>query len=78
MCLRETFATQLPSQLSLELLKALSLRLNQCFGLFNLTPIEKSSQTGALRHLSKHVFRGRKFRKYISYEGHLFLKMFEI
>ena len=72
MCLRLTFATQLSSHWLLELVKTLSLRLNQCFGLFTMTPVEKSSQRGAFRHLSKHIFRGRKFRKYISSEGHLF------
>ena len=72
MSLRVTFPTELPSQWSLKLVKALSLRLNRCFGLFAMTPVERSSQTGVFRHLSKHVFLGRQFRKYISYEGHLF------
>ena len=72
MSLRVTFATQLPSEWSLELVKALSLRLNRCFGLFTMTPVERSSQTGVFRHLSKHVFLGRQFWKSISYEGHLF------
>ena len=54
------------------MIKALSLRLSQCFGLFSMSPVERSSQTGVFRHLSRHVFRGRWFRKYISYEGHLF------
>ena len=74
MCLRETFATQLLSQWSLELVKALSLRLNQSFGLFTMSFVERSSQSGVFRHLSKDVFRGRYFRKYISYEGHLFFE----
>ena len=74
MCLRVTFATQLPSQWSLKMIKMLSLRLNQCFLPFTMSPVETSSQTGVFRHLSKHVFRGRQFRKYISYEGHLFWK----
>ena len=72
MSLRVTFPTELPSQWSLKLVKALSFRLNRCFGLFAMTPVERSSQTGVFRHLSKHVFLGRQFRKYISYEGHLF------
>ena len=78
MCLRVTFATQLPSQGSLKMIKALSLRLNQCFCPFTILPFERSSRTGVFGHLFKHVFRGRKFRKYISYEGHLFLEIFEI
>ena len=72
MCLREAFASQLLSQWLLEPVKALSLRLNQCFGLFTMSPVERSSQTGVFRNLSMHVFLGRQFRKYISYEGHLF------
>ena len=72
MSLRATFPTQLSSQWSLKPAKALSLRLNRCFGLFTMTPVERSSQTGVFRHLSKHVFRGRQFRKCITYEGHLF------
>ena len=43
-----------------------------------MTPVERSSKTETLTHLSKHVFGGGQFHKYISYEGHLFLKMFEI
>ena len=67
-----TFATQLPSQWLLELVKALLLRLNRCFGLFTMSPVERSFQTVVFRHLSKDVFHCRYFRKYISYEGHLF------
>ena len=59
------------------MIKMLSLRLNQFFGPLTMSPVERSSQTVVFRHLSKHVFRGRYFRKYISYEGHLFLKMFD-
>ena len=59
MCLRVFFATQLPSQLSIELIKALSLGLNEIFGLFTMSPLERSCQTGVFRHLSKQVVRGR-------------------
>ena len=38
------------------MIKALSLRLNQIFGPFTMSRVEGSSQTGAFRHLSKHVF----------------------
>ena len=78
MCLRVTFATQLPSQGSLKMKKALSLRLNQCFAPFTMSPVEGSCKTGAFRHLSKNLFRGQQFRKYISFEGILLLKMSEI
>ena len=78
MCLRVTFATQLPSHWSLNMIKTLSLRLNQCFCPLTILSLERSSETGVFRHLSKHVFRGRYFRKYIRYEGHLFFEMFRI
>ena len=74
MCLRVTFATQLPSEWSLKMIKALSLRLNQSFGPFTMSPVETSSETGVFRHLSKHVFRAQESRKYRIYEGHLFTK----
>ena len=51
--------------------------MNQCFGSFTMLPVQGSSQTGAFRDLSKHVFRGRLFWKYIRCEGRLFLKMFK-
>ena len=74
MCLRVTFATQLPSQWSFKMIKALSLRSNQIFGPFTMSPLENSSQTRVFRHLSKHVFCGRQLWKYISYEGIFFWK----
>ena len=58
MDLRLTFATQLPSQGSLKMIKALSLSMNQGFGRFTMSLVEASSETGAFRHLSKHLFRG--------------------
>ena len=78
MCLRVTFATQLHSQWSLKIVKAPSLKLNQCFAAFTMSPVKRSSQTGAFRDLSNHVFRVRQFWKYIRYEGHFFLKIFDI
>ena len=78
MSLGVTFATPLPSQGSLKMIKAPSLILNQLLGPFTMSPVEGSSQTGVFRHLSMHVFRGPYVRKYISCEGHLFLKMLEI
>ena len=74
MCLRVIFTTQLPSQWSFKMIKALSLRLNQCFTTFTMSPVEGFSQMGAFRHLSKPVFRGRQFGKYINYEGIFFRK----
>ena len=56
------------------MIKVLSLRLNQCFSPFRMSPVESSSQTRAFRHLSKDVFCARLFRKYISYERIFFWK----
>ena len=39
-----------------------------------MSPVERSFQTGVFRYLSKDVFRGRQFQKYISYEGHIFFE----
>ena len=78
MCLRVTFASQLHSEGSLKMVKALSLKLNQCFAPFTMSPVKRSSQTGAFKDLSNHVFRVWQFWKYIRYEGHFFLKMFDI
>ena len=39
--------------------KALSLRLNHCFGPSTMSSVEGSSQTGAFGRLYKHLFRGR-------------------
>ena len=43
MSLRATFATPLPSQWSLKVITALSLRLNQRFSPFTMSPVEGSS-----------------------------------
>ena len=51
MSLRVTFPTQLPSQWSMNMVKTLALRLNQCFGPFTMSPVEGSSQRGPFRHL---------------------------
>ena len=50
----------------------------QCLCLFTMLLVEEFSQTGLFRHLSNHVFHSPYGQKYISYEGHLFLKMFKI
>ena len=51
------------------MVKVLALRLNQCFGPFAMSSVEASSQTGAFKHLSKHLLQCRQFQKYRSYEG---------
>ena len=72
------FPTQLPSYWSMNMVRELPLRLNQCFGPFTMLPVDRWSKTGLFRHLPDHVFRGPWFRKYINSEGHLSLKMFKI
>ena len=59
MCPGVTFAGQLALQGSLKMIEALSLRLNQYFVPFSMSPFEGSSETGAFRHLSNDFFRGR-------------------
>ena len=61
-----------------DMVKIQSLRLNQWFGPFTISPIEGSSEARLFRHLSNQVFRSLQFRKCISYEDHLFLRMFKI
>ena len=60
------------------MVKELALRLNQCFDPFTMLPVDGSSQTGLFRHLFTHVFRDPYFRKYISFEGHICLKIFKV
>ena len=59
------------------MIKLLSCRSQQCLGPFTLLLFEGSSETRLFRQLSNHVFCSSKFSKYISYEGHLFFKMFK-
>ena len=56
----------------------LALRVNQCFRPFTMLRVDGLSQMGLFRYLSNHDFRGTLFRKFISYESHLFSKMFKI
>ena len=55
--------------------KLLSLRLQQCFKPFAMLSVEGSPKTRLFRHFTNHVFRTRKFWKYISYDGHFFWKI---
>ena len=45
---------------------------------FTMLLVEGSSETRLRRHLSNNVFRNPQVRKYISYEGHLLLKVSQI
>ena len=53
--------------------KVLPFRLQQCFDPFAMLSVQSSSETRLFRHLFDHVFGSRYFRKYISYEGDVFL-----
>ena len=35
------------------------IKIESVFKMVYMSPVERSSQTGVFRHLSKHVFRGR-------------------
>ena len=54
--------------------KVSSSRLQQCLSPFTMLFVEGHSEGGFLRHLSNHLFRRRRIRKYIGYEGHLFFE----
>ena len=68
---------QLLSQSLINMLKVLSLRLQQCLDPFAMWFVQRSSETQLCRHLFNSVFWSRHFRKYISYEGHVFLEIFK-
>ena len=56
----------------MNMVKVLSFRLQQCFSLFTMLLVERSSSMGLFRRLSKHVFRSPSVQKHISHEGHFF------
>ena len=72
------FPTQIPSQWSMNVVKLWSLRLNQRFGPFRMLSVKWFSEKVLIRHFCNHVLRNPSFGKYISCQGHLFLKMFKI
>ena len=43
------------------MVKYLSFRFQHCFGLFTVSLVKGSSETGLFRHLSNHVFGVRNF-----------------
>ena len=55
------------------MIKVLLCRLTQCLSPLNMLSLERSSETCIIRYLPNHVFRSPSFRKYVTYEGHLFL-----
>ena len=56
------------------MVKVTSWTLDQCLGLSSMLLVVESSETWLFRHWSNHLFHSPEFRKYIGYEGHLFLE----
>ena len=53
-------------------------RFQQCLGLFIILLVDRSCETRPFRELSEHVLCGLQVRKsIISFEGHVFFKMFK-
>ena len=44
----------------------------QCLGWFTMLPVKQFPQKRLFRHISNHVFLNLSYRKYITYEDHLF------
>ena len=60
------------------MLKVLSFGFDMFFSPFTMLLVKGLFETGLFRHLSNYVYWSRKVQKYISYKGHLFLKMFKL
>ena len=56
---KRLFLTQLPSQWLRDMVKVLSLRLQQCLNPFAMLSVEGSPKTRPFRHLANDVFRSR-------------------
>ena len=70
---KRDFPSQLATQWSINMVKVVSFRFQQCLVPLTKLLLEGTSERGLLRHLYNHVFR-----KYISYDSHIFWKMFKI
>ena len=51
------FQTELPFQWSINMVKLLSFKFQQCFGLFLMLLVKGSCKTGLFRHISNNVFQ---------------------
>ena len=51
---------------SINMVKLLPFRFQQCFGAFTMLLVDGSSETGLFIHLTKHVFWSPSVQKYIS------------
>ena len=72
--LREVFRIQFSSQWSINMIKVLPKRFQECLGPFTLLLVKGSSEKVLFRHLSNQSFRSLSWRKYISYDGHHLFK----
>ena len=66
------FASQLPYHQSINMVKVLPCKFQQYLGAFTMLLFEGSLETRHFRHWCNQVFLGPEFRKYFSYESHLF------
>ena len=60
------------------MVKVVSFRFQPCLIRFTMLLVEGSSEMQLFRYLTNNIFRNPQFQNYISYEGHLFLKVFKI
>ena len=70
--LEKLFPTQLPSKLSISMIKLFWCQFQQCFGQFTMLLFEGSSERELFRHLSNHVFGARNIRNKKSIWGSTF------
>ena len=68
------FQPELLKEESINMLKILSFRFQQCFLPFTMLLLEGSSKIGLFRHLSNHVFRSPYVQKYICYGSVFFFE----
>ena len=57
-----------------KMIKVCSWSFQQYFWPFNMLTFKRCFETGLFRHLTNHAFRSLLFRKYITYESHLFFR----
>ena len=72
------FPTQFPWQWSMNMIKVLWCRFQKCLATFTMLLVERSSQTGLLRHLYDYVFAVRNFGNRKCLRDIFFFKIFEI
>ena len=75
---QKLFPTQLTWQWSMNLIKILSCRFQQCLGTFIMSLVEGSSEIGLFRYLSDYVFGVRNIGNTESMTVTFFFKIFKI